>query len=91
MTAVIRAKKLERKPQRYVKVMGRLTDPKRRAKAVLENHGPDADPDYWNYYTGYPIEYYGFTGAFEAAEQFIADEVFKFGDTFEWKITGGEW
>jgi hypothetical protein len=91
MTAVIRAKKLERKPQRYVKVMGRLTDPKRRAKAVLENHGPDADPDYWNYYTGYPIEYYGFTGAFEAAERFIAGEVFKFGDTFEWKITGGEW
>ena len=76
--------------KQYVKVMGRLADPKRRKKAA-EERGYGEDPDYWNVYTGYPTDFYGFSGAFEAAEKYIEQEVFKFGDTFEWKISGGEW
>jgi len=76
--------------KQYVKVMGRLADPKRRKKDA-EAMGYGEDPDYWNFYTGYPTDFYGFSGAFEAAEKYIEQEVFKFGDTFEWKISGGEW
>ena len=91
---VIRAK--DRKaPRQWIKVMGRLTDPKRRAKiakAWEKAHGrPMSDPDAYNMYVSYPIDHYGIVGAFDAAREYIAQEVETHRDTFEWKLDGGEW
>ena len=102
MTAVFRMKKhvdggtyLERKPQRYVKVMGRLSDPKAR-KRIAEIHLKDTghkmeDPHAFQFYVGYPIESFGFEGAFEEAYAYIESQEAVHRKTFEWKITGGEW
>lgn len=102
MTAVFRMKnhvdggaKLERKPQQWVKVMGRLSDPKARQR-VADNHLKVTgdlmrDPHEFRYYMGFSVDRIGFLSAFEKAEAYIADEVLTYGDTFEWKISGGEW
>lgn len=94
MSEVIRAKNF-RKPKRYVKVMGRLSDPKRRQR-IAEIHFKDTghrmeDPDAFNFYVGFPIEYYGFEGAFKEAESYIEGQFAQFLNEFEWKISGGEW
>ena len=104
MTAVIRAKHYEqsvkdyekaRKPKQWVKVMGRLSDPKRRQR-IADIHLKDTghkmeDPDAFNFYMGFAVESYGFKGAFEEAEAYIAGEQAKYLEQFEWKISGGEW
>ena len=94
MTAVIRAKNF-RKTQRYVKVMGRLADPKRRkqiAKEFERRHGkPMQEPDAFQFYVGFPIEHYGFEGAFEACDSYIESQEAIHRKAFEWKIAGGEW
>jgi hypothetical protein len=106
MTAVIRAKHYEQSvkdykkskgidTRRYVKVMGRLTDPKRRQR-IADIHLKDtgrkmSDPHQFHFYVGFPIEAYGFEGAFDEAHAYIeSQEAIHFKD-FEWKITGGEW
>lgn len=94
MTAVIRAKNF-RKPQQWVKVMGRLSDPKARER-IADIHFKDtghkmSDPHQFNFYMGFAVESYGFKGAFEEAEAYIAEEQAKYLDQFEWKISGGEW
>ena len=102
MTAVFRVKntvnggtRLERKPQRYVKVMGRLTDPKRRQR-IADIHLKDtgrkmSDPHQFHFYVGFPIEAYGFEGAFDEAYAYIESQEAIHLKDFEWKITGGEW
>jgi hypothetical protein len=87
--------RLERKPQQWVKVMGRLSDPKarkRKADMHLKDTGHKlSDPDQFNFYMGFSVQSYGFKGAFEEAEAYIAEEQIKYLDQLEWKITGGEW
>jgi hypothetical protein len=79
----------------WIKVMGRLSDPKRRAKiakAWEKAHGrPMSDPDAFNMYVSFPIDHYGIVGAFEAAREYIAQEVETHRDTFEWKLDGAHW
>ena len=92
-TPIFRAKN-HKAPRQWVKVMGRLADPKARARIArqLEKDGfPMEEADQFNYYTGFAVDAYGFTGAFEKAEAYIADEMLTYGNTFEWKISGGEW
>jgi hypothetical protein len=75
--------------------MGRLTDPKRRQR-IADIHLKDtgrkmSDPHQFHFYVGFPIEAYGFEGAFDEAHAYIeSQEAIHFKD-FEWKITGGEW
>lgn len=102
MTAVFRMKKhvdggtyLKRKPEQWVKVMIRLSDPKARERTAdfhLKDTGHKmSDPHQFNFYMGFSVEAYGFKGAFEEAEAYIAEEQLKYLDQFEWKISGGEW
>ena len=94
MTAVIRAKNF-RKPQRYVKVMGRLGSHKKREN-IARIHERDtghkmSDPHQFHFYVGFPIESYGFEGAFEEAQAYIESQECIHLKAFEWKISGGEW
>ena len=85
----------KRTPKQWIKVMGRLSDPKRRAqiaKNFQRDHGkPMSDPDGFNMYVAFPTDHYGFKGAFAAAKEYIANEKSVHLDAFEWRIDGGEW
>lgn len=94
MAEVIRAKNFNQ-PQRYVKVMGRLSDPKRRER-IAKTHERDtghkmSDPHQFHFYVGFPIESFGFEGAFNEAYDYIESQECIHLSDFEWKITGGEW
>ena len=98
MTAVIRAKEYKQdkgiETRRYVKVMGRLGNPKIRAN-IAELHYKDtghkmSDPHMFHFYVGFPIETYGFEGAFDEAHAYIESQDFIHTKQFEWKITGVE-
>ena len=82
-------------PRQWVKVMGRIADPKRRArmaKLFEKDHGfPMEEPDAYGMYVSFPVDYFGFVGAFEAAKEYIAQEKELHRDTFEWRLDGGQW
>ena len=85
----------KRQKQQYVKVMYRFTDPKRRQEIAREferRHGkPMSDPDAFNMTVAFPIDHFGFKGAFEEAKQYIANEKSVHFNAYEWRIDGGEW
>ena len=95
MTAVVRAKDLiKAKRKQSVVVMGRPTDPKTRQRLAdlhLKDTGHKmSDPHRFNLYMAYPIDHFGFGGAFKEAEQYIELQKELYLNAFEWKITGEE-
>lgn len=88
------ATKTQRAKQQWVKVTYRLASKKARleaAKRFESEYGQTLDPDGFNMTIAYPIDHCGFVGAFEAAKEYIADSKRNHGDTFEYRIDGGEW
>jgi hypothetical protein len=78
----------KRKPETWVKVMGRLTDAKKRA-AVAKRDGGDADA--FNMYMAYSIEHSGAAGAIALANAYISEQRDQFGGSFEWQLSEGQW
>ena len=90
----IRAKHIKA-PRQWIQVMGRLSDPKRRAQVAKQfekDHGhPMSNPDGYGMFVSYPVDKFGFIGAFEAAKEYIANEKEIHRDVFEWRLDGGQW
>ena len=82
------------KPKQWVRVMGRLSDPKKRER-IAKIHERDtghkmSDPHMFHFYMGFAVESYGFAGAFKKAEEYIESQECIYHKDFEWKITGEE-
>ena len=103
MTAVIREKTWAegttasptRKPESWIKVMGRLTDSKKRARIALnyeKDYGrPMSDPDGMTMYVAFSVDHLGIEAAMEKANQWVKDNEAMYGSTFEFQLSGGRW
>ena len=103
MTAVIREKTWAegtttsptRQPESWIKVMGRLTDSKKRARIAQnfeKDHGqPMEDPDAMNMYVAFSVDHLGIQEAMDRANSYIDDHKAMYGSTFEFQLAGGRW
>ena len=80
--------KTKRAPQQWVMVTYRFADKKARVRAAKDSK---CDPDKFGMTVAYPVDHCGFLGAFEKAKEFIRDNKLMHGNTFEYRIDGGEW
>jgi hypothetical protein len=78
----------KRKPETWVKVMGRLTDAKKRAAAAKRD---GCNPDAFNMYMAYSIDHSGAAGAMALANAYIREQQDVFGGSFEWHLSEGRW
>tara|TARA_Y100000114_G_scaffold146153_1_gene156563 strand:+ start:732 stop:986 length:255 start_codon:yes stop_codon:yes gene_type:complete len=80
----------------WIKVTYRFADKKVRAERAAKyekQYGkPHPNPDRFSTSVAFPIiDGVGFTGAFELAKEYIADDKRNHGNKFEYRIDGGEW
>ena len=86
--------KQKRAKQQWVKVCFRFADKQVRkegAECEKTRTGKDINPDSFDMTVAYSVDHCGFLGAFEKAKEFIANDKLMHGDTFEYRIDGGEW
>lgn len=79
----------KRKPESWIKVIGRLSDQKKRAAVAKRDGLKDADA--FNMYMAFSIDCLGAAGAMSRANEYIAEQRDVFGGSFEWRLSGGQW
>ena len=79
----------KRKPHSWIKVLGRLSDEKKRAAIAKRDGLKDADA--FNMYVAFSIDTHTAAGAMLCANKYIDEQRDVFGDSFEWRLAGGQW